>query len=122
MRTLLVLFATSALAQVGVFEGHNDVGTVLHPGSAEFDAASKSYTVSGSGENMWAAKDAFHFVWKKMSGDVMLTADVRIVSQGGDPHPKAVLMIRQSLDEDAAYVDAAVHGDGLTSLQYRDEK
>ena len=122
MRTLLVLIATSALAQVGVFEGHNDLGTVLHPGRADFDVASKSYTINGSGENMWAAKDAFHFVWKKMSGDVMLTADVRIVSEGGDPHRKAVLMMRQSLDEDAAYVDAAVHGDGLTSLQYRDEK
>ena len=31
-------------------------------------------------------------------------------------------MIRQGLEADAAYVDAAVHGDGLTSLQFRDAK
>ena len=31
-------------------------------------------------------------------------------------------MIRQSLDADSAYVDVALHGDGLTSLQFRDAK
>ena len=31
-------------------------------------------------------------------------------------------MIRQGLEADAAYVDAAVHGDGLTSIQFRAEK
>jgi hypothetical protein len=116
----LLPFALSA--QIGVFEGHGDVGTVLHKGVAEYDSGAGTYTVTGSGENMWAAKDAFHFVWKKMSGDVTISADVRILSQGGDPHRKAALMIRQSLDEDSPYADAARHGDGLTSLQFREEK
>jgi Tol biopolymer transport system component len=31
-------------------------------------------------------------------------------------------MVRQSLDADSAYVDVALHGSGLTSLQYREEK
>ena len=39
-----------------------------------------------------------------------------------DPHRKACLVIRQSLDSDAPYADAATHGDGLTSLQWRDAK
>src|SRR6266852_3408655 len=34
----------------------------------------------------------------------------------------AVLMIRQTLDADSPYADAALHGSGLTSLQYREEK
>ena len=106
----------------GLFESHGDVGTVLHAGSLEYDAAKRSYTISGSGENMWAAADAFHFVWKKVSGDVSLTADVAILGKGGNAHRKAVLMIRQSLDADSAYADIALHGDGLTSLQFRDEK
>jgi hypothetical protein len=121
------VLSLSAIAQnapepMGAFEGHSDIGVVLHPGSAEYEAAARTYTVTGSGENMWAAKDAFHFVWKKVSGDVTLTADIAIVGQGGDAHRKAVLMIRQNLDEDSAYADAALHGDGLTSLQFRDEK
>ena len=59
-----------------MFEGHGDVGTVLHAGGVEYDDAGKRYTVAGSGENMWFAKDAFHFVWKKASGDLSLAADV----------------------------------------------
>jgi len=69
---------------------------------------------------MWFASDAFHFVWKRMSGDISLAADIRWVGSGGNAHRKACLLIRQSLDPDAPYADAVVHGDGLTSLQYRE--
>lgn len=109
-------------APIGLFEGRGDVGTVLHPGSVDFDEAARSYTVAGGGENMWAARDAFHYVWKKATGDLMLTADVALLGAGTDPHRKACLMIRQDLDADSAYVDVALHGDGLTSLQFRESK
>src|SRR3954468_19700784 len=115
--------AQDASASLGIFESQNDVGHVLHPGSAEYDTTTKTYTVSGSGENMWFASDEFHFVWKKVSApDVTLTANISILGAGGDGHRKGVLMIRQTLDGDSAYVDAARHGDGLTSLQFRDGK
>jgi TolB protein len=107
---------------LGIFEGNIDVGTVLHLGSATFDAASGKYTLDGSGENMWSTRDAFHFVWKKVSGDNSIRADVSFLEAGKNPHRKAVVIIRQSLDPDSAYVDVALHGVGLTSLQYRDEK
>ena len=104
---------------IGIFDGHQDVGTVLHAGSAAFDSARQTYTIAGSGENMWFGIDDFHFVWKKVSGDVALTANIAFVGTGGNPHRKAVLMIRQSLEGPAVSVDIAVHGSGLTSLQYR---
>jgi TolB protein len=108
---------------LGIFEDQSEVGHVLHPGSAEYDSKTNTSTVSGSGENMWFASDEFHFVWKKISSpDVTLTAHISILGSGGDGHRKGVLMIRQSLDGDSAYVDAARHGDGLTSLQFRDQK
>jgi len=109
-------------AAVGLFESHGDVGEVLHEGSVVHDAAKGVYTLSGSGENIWSTADAFQFVWKKVSGDVSLAADISFPETGGDPHKKAVLIIRQSLDADSAYVDVALHGNGLTSLQARDEK
>jgi Tol biopolymer transport system component len=107
---------------IGIFEGHQDVGTVLHAGSAEFDAATGAYTVTGSGENMWHAADAFHYVWSRVSGDVSLTADIAFPEAGKEPHRKACLVFRQSLEADSAYADVAVHGDGLTSLQFREVK
>ena len=126
--TLMPLCAVSVTADqnapghLGLFEGHGDVGTVLHPGSASYDDAKKTFTVSGSGENMWLNADAFYFVWQKVSGDVALTANISFLGTGGNEHRKAVLMVRQSLDPDSAYADLALHGNGLTSLQYRDEK
>ncbi len=107
---------------VGIFEGSGDVGTMPRPGSARFDEAAKSYTITGGGLNMWTTKDAFRYAWKRASGDLGLAADIAFVGPGKDPHRKACLMIRQDLDEGSAYVDVAVHGDGLTSLQFRDVK
>src|SRR4029434_5455829 len=78
--------------------------------------------IAGGGENMWFGTDAFHFVWKKMSGDVTLSADISFPTPGGNTHRKACLLIRQTLDPDSAYADAVLHGDGLTSLQYRESK
>src|SRR5689334_8111065 len=115
-------FARETAMSIGIFENHTDVGTVLHPGSVEFDPARGSYTVAGSGENMWCTQDAFHYVWKKAAGDLSLTADVSFLGTGKEPHRKACLVIRQSLDADSAYVDAALHGDGLTSLQFREAR
>jgi len=127
VRTILiipaaVILAVASFAQqgpLGVFENHTDVGTTKQAGSVQFDPASGAYTVSGGGENMWFTNDAFHFVWKKVSGDVTLAADITFVGDGGDPHRKACLLVRQTLAPESAYADAALHGDGLTSLQYR---
>jgi TolB protein len=109
-------------APPGIFNGISDVGAVLHKGSVQYDSTKRTYTVTGSGENVWSTSDAFYFVWKQVSGDISLTADIAFASAGGAAHRKAVLMIRQSLDADSAYADAALHGNGLTSLQSRDEK
>ena len=116
----LGLLAVAAGAQVGVFRAHEDVGTVLHPGDARFDAAKGTYTLSGSGANIWGTHDDFQYVWTKVSGDVAMTADISFVGEKGNAHRKAALMLRQTLDTGSAYVDVARHGDGLTSLQYRD--
>jgi len=122
---LVLLIAIPAFSQntpIGIFENHTDVGTVLHPGSVDYDAGKQTYTISGSGENMWFSTDAFQFVWKKMTGDVSITADIRFLTKTGNEHKKAALMFRQSLDTDSVYADVALHASGLTSLQFRDEK
>src|SRR5205814_233532 len=81
---------------IGIFESHEDVGAVLHRGSVDYDPAARSYTVAGSGENMWSTQDAFHYAWKRASGDLALSADVAFLGRGVEPHRKACLVIRQS--------------------------
>jgi len=107
---------------VGIFEGRSDVGTVLHAGSVEYEAAKGSYTLAASGYNVWFEKDAFQFAWKKMSGDLTLTADISFIGTSAQEHRKAMLMVRQSLDEDSPYADVTLHGNGMTALQYRDAR
>jgi regulation of enolase protein 1 (concanavalin A-like superfamily) len=85
----------------------------------EYNATTGEYRITGGGANIWAATDAFHFVWKQLSGNVTLTADVQFSGAGAAAHRKAVLMIRQGLEADSPYADVALHGDGLTSLQFR---
>jgi Tol biopolymer transport system component len=109
---------------VGVFEGQWDVGSVTPPGTAAFDSATGVYTIHSAGANLWGTTDGFHYLWKKVSGDVSLTANIDFPVKTGshNEHRKAILIFRQTLDADGAYVDAAQHGVGLTALQFRDAK
>jgi TolB protein len=118
-----------APAPFGIFRGESEVGrpSVLGAGTLRYVPRSRTYVVTGGGANMWATADHFHYVWIKLSGDVALEATVRFTgtapaSGRPDAHRKACLMVRQSLDSDSPYADAATHGDGLTSLQWRDAK
>jgi hypothetical protein len=107
---------------LGLFSDQSEVGVVRHAGTARFDAAHEVYLVSGGGANMWFTNDAFHFVWKRVAGDVNLSADISFLDTNGVEHRKACLLIRQSLGADSAYADAARHGNGLTCLQFRESK
>jgi len=75
--------------------------------------------MTGAGGDIWGTADGFHVVWRKMSGDMTLDANAEFTGTGAMSHRKAALMIRQSLAPDSVYADAFVHGDGLTSLQFR---
>jgi TolB protein len=122
MRTMILsVLICSALtaAGVGIFDSEGAVGETPKKGSVEYNAAAGEYRITGGGANIWAATDAFHFVWKRISGDVTLTADVQFSGAGAAAHRKAVLMVRQELEPDSPYADVALHGDGLTSLQFR---
>jgi Tol biopolymer transport system component len=103
----------------GLFQNQTDVGSVKIPGSSEYNAETQTYRISGSGQNMWFQNDDFHFVWTKLSGDFILTAQFEFIGEGVDPHRKVGWMVRQTLDTNSPYADAVVHGDGLTSLQFR---
>jgi hypothetical protein len=111
-----------AAAGTGSFDGQGDVGKTSRPGKVEYDQASGSYLLGAAGENMWFTNDAFFFIWKRSSGDFDFESTLQWLGSGGNAHRKACLMVRQGLEADSAYVDVAVHGDGLTSLQFREAR
>lgn len=118
---VLIFPLQMVLAQgtLGVFEAHNDVGAVEHAGAVVYDQAKQTYRIKGSGKNLWFDQDEFHWAWKSIKGDFILRAHARFLGEGVDPHRKLGWMVRASQSGQAAYVDGTVHGDGLTSLQFR---
>ncbi|MFH1370629.1 MAG: hypothetical protein ABII09_05015 [Planctomycetota bacterium] len=122
---LTLLLAGVSTASIGQFEGQTDVGDACDigiPGSAVFDAVKNEYRITASGYNMWFNRDAFHFLYNKLEGDLVMTTDINFVGQGKVLHRKAGWIVRQTLDKDSAFIGAVVHGDGLIALQYRPVK
>ena len=127
MKLLLLLILPvlyfSAYAQtnaIGIFDGHKDIGNPKLAGSASFDEGSQTYAITGGGSNIWFNRDELQYLYKKINGDFILTANFEFVGEKGNGHRKIGWMARQSLDEAAASMNSVTHGDGLTVLQWRE--
>jgi len=110
---------TSAQIALGQFENQSDIGWLHYAGSGEYDPAQQVYTISSAGANIWGDHDDFHFVWRCFHGDFIVTMRAGFCDAGANPHRKLGWMARTNLDPSSAQVCAAVHGDGLVSLQFR---
>lgn len=75
-----------------------DVGGVDLGGSAAY--ANGTYTVLGSGFDIWSTNDSFQYVWQPWYGDGQIVAHVQSV-QNTDPWAKAGIMFRETLDQDS---------------------
>lgn len=114
-------FFMSASNGSGLFKNSCDVGSCKLKGSMSYDKVSNVYALTGAGLNMWLKTDEFFMAWQKETGDFSLSAKVAFKGKGVNAHRKLGLIIRESLAADAKYADITVHGDGLTSLQYREK-
>ena len=121
---LLGLLGGSACAQIGTigaFTHSEDVGASPLKGSAEFDAATGQYKITGSGTDIWGKADQFHYLWREISGDFAVTANVKFLTDGID-HRKASIMLRQSPDADSPFIHLVIHGNGMPGVQFRSTK
>ena len=107
---------------IGLFQGQSDIGAAVVPGSSSYDAATKQYSITSAGYNVWYTRDEFRYLWKKMSGDVSLAADATFPDPNGYSDRKAILIIRQSLDDDSKEAMIAEHGTGMIHLAQRPER
>lgn len=107
---------------IGIFEGQSEIGSALVSGSASFAPAANAYTITSAGYNVWYTRDEFRCLWKKVSGDVSLAADIAFPDPEGYGDRKAVLVIRQDLDDDSKCAVVALHGLGMIQLAQRPEK
>jgi hypothetical protein len=126
MKTIIIACLLFVLAPLpvsknntGIFEGNADVGNPKIKGSTVYDKKTKTYTLTGSGYNIWFNRDEFQFAWKKVKGDFTATAHFEFEGEGKEAHRKIGWMIRESLADTAVHISAVAHGDGLTVMQWR---
>jgi TolB protein len=120
--SLLFVLAISVFAQsssLGIFKDHSDIGNPELAGYVKYNSENDEYVIEGSGYNIWFERDEFHYLWRKIKGDFILKARIEFIGEGVEPHRKTGWMIRNDLSSTSPHVSAVVHGDGLTSLQYR---
>ncbi|HTD68262.1 MAG TPA: PA14 domain-containing protein, partial [Candidatus Limnocylindria bacterium] len=93
-----------------------DIGTVGLAGGACYSGS--AFTIRASGNDIWDAADAFHFVYRSCTGNVEVIA--RVVSvQGTDPWAKSGVMIRESLNADSIHALMVVTPGNGSSFQRR---
>src|SRR4051812_766518 len=97
---------------------HRDVGVVGAAGNATFNSSTTTYTVKGGGADIWGNADAFHFLYRPMTGDGAIVARVTSV-QNVNSWTKAGVMIRETLDPGSAHATMFVSYSKGTAFQRR---
>ena len=93
-----------------------DIGSTGVAGTSTHSAG--SYTLNGSGADIWGTADAFHYVWQTLSGDGDITARVASV-ENTDAWAKAGVMIRESLTAGSKHAMIVVSPSSGISFQRR---
>ena len=105
---------------VGYFEATATSARPRSPARRPTTPATQTYTLTGAGTNMWAARDEFQFAWRKMTGDFILPHAREFVGRGRRPAPQAGIdHPHEPRRRRRPTSTPPLHGDGLTSLQFR---
>ncbi len=90
------------------------------PYSSSFvEAPDGTYTITGSGADIWAASDEFHFAFKQVTGAIAIIAKVESL-ENTDPFAKAGVMIRDTLEPGSRNVAVFITPENGVRFQYRD--
>src|SRR4051812_13672567 len=80
----------------------SDVGSVPFAGGASYNNEHGTFTVTGSGADIWGSADAFHYAVTSLNGDGTIVARVATV-QNADAWTKAGVMIRETQNAGSAH-------------------
>jgi hypothetical protein len=94
-----------------------DIGTVPFAGSA--GSTGGTFSVTGSGTDVWGTADAFHYAYRALTGDGTIVARVASVQQNVNVWVKAGVMIRETLDPGSAHAFMLVSASKGVAFQRR---
>jgi WD40 repeat protein len=113
------MLCNGQISGLNYFLNESQIGQPSLSGSYEFHSIGQKYLLQGSGNNIWFDQDQFYFLWNYIKGDFLIQARLSFLGEGMHAHRKIGLMMRENTGTSSPHFSAVVHGDGLTSLQYR---
>ena len=113
------MLSNAQISGFNYFMNESQIGEPSLSGSYKFHSEGQKYVLRGSGNNIWFDQDQFYFLWKEIKGDFLIQSRISFPGEGKHPHRKIGLMMRENTGTSSPHFSAVVHGDGLTSLQYR---
>ncbi|OWK38305.1 LamG-like jellyroll fold domain-containing protein [Fimbriiglobus ruber] len=112
----VVFTATPASSGLPAGWRHQDIGTVAGAGGA--GSSGGTFTLDGSGSDIWGTADQFQYAYQTMTGDGSIVA--RVASQGNtSTWAKAGVMIRNDLTAGSAQALMAITPGNGAAFQYR---
>jgi len=115
-RSLLsCIFATSSIS--AAVAGSVDIGSPSPPGGS-IEVSPGSWSINGSGYDIWGGSDSFHFYNFERSSDVTVTAFIESWVTSND-WAKGGIMIRESLAANSAHAMLVSTGKSGVSNQWR---
>jgi len=104
---------------VGIFQYSTDIGNPKKSGSSSYDNTTQIYTIKGAGHNIWGQRDEHHYLYNKLKGDFIVTANFEFEGVN-EIHRKIGWMARATEEDNSVMVGGFIHGDGLTAGQWRE--
>jgi hypothetical protein len=112
---------TAAFSDVSLIQGgwtDNDIGSPAIGGSANYDAPSDTYTISGNGSDIWGTADQFNFASTTMTGNGSVLTYVDSISNT-DAWAKAGVMIRNDITAGSAFAAVLVSPTSGITFEWR---
>ncbi|TET84182.1 MAG: hypothetical protein E3J37_04165, partial [Anaerolineales bacterium] len=88
-------------------------------GSVSLDEATGTYTITGSGTDIWGTSDEFHYGYRELTGDAVMVARVADNGSGTNEWAKGGVMIRQSLDAGSTHRYMPITGGGGNGASFQ---
>ncbi|MFW5698549.1 MAG: C25 family cysteine peptidase, partial [Planctomycetota bacterium] len=95
-----------------------DIGGVGATGHTSYDSTTGTFTLTGSGADIWNDADEFHFLHRTWRGDGTVTARVASL-ENTHSWAKAGVMVRASTDPDSSCAMMAITPGNGATFQYR---
>ena len=120
--SLLTAFLAPVAAETPVLPldqwANADIGNPPAAGGGTYDATAQTYTLTGSGADIWGSADSFHYSYQPLNGDGVIVARVNSLTHT-NVWAKAGVMIRETLTPGSKYAMMMITPANGTGLQYR---